>query len=400
MQIGASDYLVKPIDEEELKRVIAKVIGLIRESQRDSAQVEKMALRALQREAAEVMKCLLEEKDYPGSFLEEYPFLADYSACALVLCHPVGIEGNMPQAGAHRHSPGPSFKEILIPLREEVCLVLWERIRPYSLREQIAVLRKDLFRACRCRFFYTTRAKEEDIQSVMKRAFQAMEAGFYKEEEDVEATASTEIDMRKELTMPDIQEAMELLARSHDASLLHQTISTQLSLVLEKKISPVSMSEMLFDTFIAVKVFLTKTWPQEAMETSRKIHLWTFLGCFGPGELTRTTKEKIEEIEAFVQTQGKPGEDQQLIGRVQKYTLTHYPDHELTLQMVADEVGMNRTYFSGLFKKLTGEGYWDYLTRVRMEKAKTLLRDTNAPQKLISEKVGYSSEFHFSRKFK
>ena len=53
----------------------------------------------------------------------------------------------------------------------------------------------------------------------------------------------------------------------------------------------------------------------------------------------------------------------------------HYME-PITLELVADKVGFNSSYFSSFFKKETGAGFADYLIQLRMEKAKELLKDT------------------------
>ncbi|WP_123041797.1 response regulator [Cohnella candidum] len=72
---------------------------------------------------------------------------------------------------------------------------------------------------------------------------------------------------------------------------------------------------------------------------------------------------------------------------------------DLTQQEVADHVEMNATYFSLLFKEQMGISYIKYLTKVRMEKAKELLKE-EMPIHEISEKVGYYHARHFSEVFK
>ena len=47
---------------------------------------------------------------------------------------------------------------------------------------------------------------------------------------------------------------------------------------------------------------------------------------------------------------------------------THYPD-ALSVATLADHVGLERTYFSDLFKKKTGLSPYQYLTRLRIQKA-------------------------------
>ncbi|MBP1965474.1 response regulator [Paenibacillus aceris] len=80
------------------------------------------------------------------------------------------------------------------------------------------------------------------------------------------------------------------------------------------------------------------------------------------------------------------------------YMEQHYT-RDVTLQEVAEHVGMNPTYFSVLFKEEVGESYIKYLTRIRMELAKTLL-SRGLRVNDVSEKVGYHTYRHFSEVFK
>lgn len=74
-------------------------------------------------------------------------------------------------------------------------------------------------------------------------------------------------------------------------------------------------------------------------------------------------------------------------------------NRDLSLQEVADHVGMNAAYLSVLFKEETGETYIKFLTRYRMELAKMLLRKGLKVNE-VSERVGYHTYRHFSEVFK
>ncbi len=72
----------------------------------------------------------------------------------------------------------------------------------------------------------------------------------------------------------------------------------------------------------------------------------------------------------------------------------------LALGDVAREVFVSPWYLSRLFKATCGVSFQDYLTRVRIDKAKALLRDTDMSCKAIGQMVGYSSASYFSQVFK
>lgn len=69
-------------------------------------------------------------------------------------------------------------------------------------------------------------------------------------------------------------------------------------------------------------------------------------------------------------------------------------DKDLSLQMVADHVGLSRNYFCKIFKQTMGVNFIDYITRLRAEKARNLYINTDMKIYEIAEKVGYS-DWHY-----
>lgn len=74
--------------------------------------------------------------------------------------------------------------------------------------------------------------------------------------------------------------------------------------------------------------------------------------------------------------------------------------HPITLEQVAGEVGFNASYFSTFFKKHCGVGFLEYLSELRIGRAKELLRDTGMSVAEICESVGYTDIKHFTHTFK
>ena len=72
----------------------------------------------------------------------------------------------------------------------------------------------------------------------------------------------------------------------------------------------------------------------------------------------------------------------------------------ITLKEVADKVFLSQNYLSELFKKETGEGFYDFLSRYRVNIAKDLLTKTNLKVYEVAENVGYSDSITFGRAFK
>lgn len=71
----------------------------------------------------------------------------------------------------------------------------------------------------------------------------------------------------------------------------------------------------------------------------------------------------------------------------------------LTLDIVANHVGLSASHFSRIFKKETSYSPYEYIILVRINKAKHLLKTTDMPIKEIAYEVGYHSESNFCNSF-
>ena len=82
-----------------------------------------------------------------------------------------------------------------------------------------------------------------------------------------------------------------------------------------------------------------------------------------------------------------------------RYVLAHYHEN-VNRDMMADMVHLSPGYFSNLFRSEVGMSVSDYLTMVRIENAKAMLRRFELSVEAISKKCGFNSLAHFSRTFK
>jgi AraC-like DNA-binding protein/mannose-6-phosphate isomerase-like protein (cupin superfamily) len=93
------------------------------------------------------------------------------------------------------------------------------------------------------------------------------------------------------------------------------------------------------------------------------------------------------------------GDTTAAIELTQEYMVQHYQE-PLTLEQLAQLAGLSVSHYSRMFKKVIGYSPIDYLTHLRMDRAKELLVLSDYRYKLIANSVGYSDEFYFSRMFK
>lgn len=88
-----------------------------------------------------------------------------------------------------------------------------------------------------------------------------------------------------------------------------------------------------------------------------------------------------------------------MIKRAKEYIQNHYTE-ELSLGRVAKSVHASSFYFCKMFKKATGLNFTDYVSRVRIEKARNLLLNPNLRISEIAFEIGFQSLTHFNRVFK
>ena len=112
----------------------------------------------------------------------------------------------------------------------------------------------------------------------------------------------------------------------------------------------------------------------------------------------------LEKLRAAVRTVSEASEKRAIstIERAKEYILENY-GRDISLDDVSRVVDISPYYFSKVFKEETGENFIEFLTGIRIERAKELLRKsvgTNMSMKEISAEVGYPDPNYFSRIFK
>lgn len=126
--------------------------------------------------------------------------------------------------------------------------------------------------------------------------------------------------------------------------------------------------------------------------------------CMEQIRLTPTYRQTCERMTAFLERlhvhilQGGSGGCNEAL-RIRRYIDSHFKEN-LSLETMAQMVGMNPYYFSSYFKKNMGMNFKAYLTEVRMEAARQLLLNTDQKAYAIADQVGYRNVRQFNENFK
>ncbi|WP_213880392.1 AraC family transcriptional regulator [Pseudomonas sp. dw_358] len=84
--------------------------------------------------------------------------------------------------------------------------------------------------------------------------------------------------------------------------------------------------------------------------------------------------------------------------RAVDYIFSHY-SRELTLEEVAEHLGMKPTYFSRVFKQSTGRTFVEFVNRLRISKSCELLADGDKPVTDVCFESGFNNISNFNRRF-
>ncbi len=132
---------------------------------------------------------------------------------------------------------------------------------------------------------------------------------------------------------------------------------------------------------------------------SRKDYLPSLLAYNQLSEVRFWFVNKISDASRKIAAKKEGKTSHGIIDRAKEFIVHNYK-REISLDDVSRDVNISPYYFSKVFKDETGENFIEYLTNLRVNKAKELLQDSDKSMKEIGYEVGYTDPNYFSRIFK
>jgi two-component system response regulator YesN len=111
-------------------------------------------------------------------------------------------------------------------------------------------------------------------------------------------------------------------------------------------------------------------------------------------------REWIEAYEEMSENLGQKSDLLPMVILTENYLERTYMDPDLTLEDVAQALGLSPGWLSRLLKQQTGSSFTDFLARFRIGKAVGMLTDPSVKVQTVAELTGYSSQHYFTRSFK
>lgn len=126
----------------------------------------------------------------------------------------------------------------------------------------------------------------------------------------------------------------------------------------------------------------------------------TMTGLLADVEATKTYLIQLISEAIRLRDQASMQKYSGMLNAAKQYIAENYDKEDICLNTVAASVNISPSHFSTIFSQEMGETFIEYLTRVRMEKAKELLRCSNKKSTEIGYAVGYKDPHYFSYLFK
>ncbi|HHV13313.1 MAG TPA: helix-turn-helix transcriptional regulator [Clostridiales bacterium] len=104
-------------------------------------------------------------------------------------------------------------------------------------------------------------------------------------------------------------------------------------------------------------------------------------------------------LSSYTRPQNSIDYSNHIVKATREYLESHYAD-DISLEAMAEHVNISPQYFSKLIKKTTGFNFIDWLSMLRVKKAKELLTNSSLTVKEVCFMVGYKDPNYFSRIFK
>lgn len=169
-------------------------------------------------------------------------------------------------------------------------------------------------------------------------------------------------------------------------------------------------TSLLFNTFFiedkpAVNLKLAGTNQQEIEEIYRKMHMeYTAMPKGYTNILRSCLIELLTKIFRLLEAEDS-GQNinihkSDIIKKAMDFLKANFSSHDLNIDEVAIRTFLSRSYFSKLFKEVTGQNFSEYLQNLRVTEACTLLKSTDKKITDIMSDVGFKDIKHFNQLFK
>lgn len=396
LRLGVEDYLLKPVDVDELSRLLLKVrLGLERERARMRGRATDQ-VRLLLFGEPDTMPAHLREEAYAG--LGKLPLFADHFAVFVLSSHSGTALAQIESA-----SRGWQRGWLAVPKADGVAAVVVS-IGAGDHADTVSELGQTLQRLLPGRFIGRIGASDVFrgpawLREAYLQAIVAMQHAWYSPASSAFANYAK---LPKRTEASAVGHPIALLARDfremlalHDFDRAAEAIRQWLALLMQRK---PGWNELKNGCETVAAMIRGEQAAEDAGSRPVFDHAALDPAC-SPNSVA-FTEQFLSAAKSAFQLLLADKQEKRVVEEVKFYIQRHYTE-ELELSRLAEVVYLTPSYLSKLFKGETGETITDYLIAVRMERAKALLRDKRAWKTYeVGEQVGYADPAYFNKVFK
>lgn len=145
--------------------------------------------------------------------------------------------------------------------------------------------------------------------------------------------------------------------------------------------------------------YIRKNQMEQRLAMTVAVYPLYYLSDFLSWEQAFSYLEKLSEKLFALQSDNVLDRNQMLVRRIREYIKEHCCD-PINLSSISGYVNYNESYISRVFKQVTGSGIAEYVNQVRLEKACSLLKETQESIQTIALETGFDSPQYFSNVFR
>lgn len=423
VQLGVQDYILKEsLDINTIKEILERIHESIKKDDHMQKKVEKLRFQAVLSQSSRKEKWLRDFLTAPlidpkqwNKQLVEYGLNPDLDYFIPVVCNLHRF-----QAALSRYKNEEMLKFIIDNAMEEMmqqipnviyfsytakqfCFLFACRkdlkLDHYHTIEQVfRKLRLSLSNVLKLQFSVIIGFKDNDgsgIKHQFQELFKATDMQFYsKEPEMIRLNQIHKAGAQEELLAfyPQYIESLNRFILEGNAD-VEPIVNQFIEYITSRRFQPIVVKQFIFKMMldIQMKLVFKHQYNNEKFQS-----LLDQMG--NVSELKEWMIHFLEEAVLLMDEISKKSKKTEIID-AQKYIKLHL-HQKITLEEVADRLYLNSSYFSRLFKKETGENFTEYVTRMKMEKAKELMNETNHTVDIIAEMLGYDNKGYFVKLFK
>lgn len=187
--------------------------------------------------------------------------------------------------------------------------------------------------------------------------------------------------------------------RSRSLEDVHAFVSNLTENISQARDADINKIKNIYFTLFRNLFEVTMKWDLfESEDDSTEAYIWQELK--ETMTLSELSKLLILNIETVLKNTDNKTTSTDKTGEILSHIENNYMNNQLSIQSIANHVHWSPTYLSTYFKKATGKTINEYITELRIDKAKELLLDRKNKLYEISEYLGYADANYFSTLFK